>query len=163
MSWFSRSDLEAKNTALEQENETLRSDLQAAQEAANVVPALTQQVSDLTAEVTAAEAKLKEEQEAHGTTKKALEDTEAKLKPEGIAATVATALEKPDDEANKPIIDAVQAEVSRQVAATGRAPVNTKTEEAAGGGTKTITRAEFGALSPAKRNAFIREGGKLTD
>lgn len=165
MPWISRAELDKKNAELEslrEENASLKD------EDGNAT-----RIGEMESALEAMDSDLKAEKKAHEVTSGKLASADIALaearSPQVVAASVVAALTPPEKkeeadahaEANKPILDAVQAEVSRQVAATGRPPVNIETERSCE--TATISRAEFNALSPAKRNAFMRKGGKLKD
>lgn len=170
MGWFSRSEIETQNETLKADNERLKADLAAAQSQTTTATELTQELATAKEELESCKAALSTEESAHEATKSELHSAKAACLPGAIAETItaAFALEDTDEnkatrEANKPITDAVQAEVSRQVAATGRPPVEFTEKDRNKSETKTATRAEFNAMTPHARAEFIKNGGRPID
>jgi len=161
MSWFSRNELADKVTALEQENLSLQADLEAAQAAETQVPALTQEIAGLKEDLQSAREALTTEESAHAATKQELIETSAKLEPAAIAERI-TAAATSEDEADTPINEAFDKEVTNRIVAAGHPPLNTaKAEEEEN--VTTMTRAAFNALDHSQRNATIKSGVKLKD
>jgi hypothetical protein len=162
MSWFSRNELADKVSALEQENEALRTDLQAAQASENQVPALTQEIAGLKEDLESSREALTTEESSHASTKQQLSEATAKLAPHAIAETIKVATASEEAE-SQPIRDAVEAHVTTAMAACGIPPLNIVNAEQEDAVESKLSREAFNALSTKQRNAFIREGGKLTD
>jgi ATP-dependent protease ClpP protease subunit len=101
----------------------------------------------------------KAEAEAHDATKAELAEAEAATAPEVIEAKAVelASAENPPEAVQK----VIALRVTEELAGAGHdKPIaNTETDV----GSKTMPRTEFNNLSHPKRNAFIREGGKITD
>jgi ATP-dependent protease ClpP protease subunit len=101
----------------------------------------------------------KAETEAHDATKADLAEAEAASAPEVIEAKAVelASAENPPEAVQK----VIALRVTEELAGAGHdKPIaNTETDV----GSKTMPRTEFNNLSHPKRNAFIREGGKITD
>jgi hypothetical protein len=162
MSWFSRNELADKVTALEQENLSLRADLEAAQAGENQVPALTQEITGLKEDLESAREALTTEESAHAVTRQELTATSAKLEPAALAERI-TASVNSEDEADAPVKEAVEREVTNRIVAAGHPPLDTLNAEREHEQFAKMSRDSFNNLSHPKRNAFIREGGKITE
>lgn len=162
MSWFSRNELADKVTALEQENLSLRADLEAAQAGENQVPALTQEITGLKEDLESARGALTTEETAHAATRQELTSATAKLEPAALAERI-TASANSEDEADAPVKEAVEREVTNRIAASGHPPLNTAKAEGEEVARGAISRATFEALSHADRAAHIADGGTITN
>ena len=160
MSWFSRNELADKVTALEQENLSLRADLEAAQAGENQVPALTQEITGLKEDLESARGALTAEESAHEATKQELTAATAKLEPAALAERI-TASANSEDEADAPVKDAVEREVTNRIAASGHPPLNTAKAENEEATQNLLSRAAFDKLDHAQRDTFMKSGGKL--
>jgi outer membrane murein-binding lipoprotein Lpp len=158
MSWFSRNELSDKASTLEQENDSLRADLQAAQTEAAKVPELTQEIASLKDDLESINGELATSETALADANKAKESAEESAKPEAIEAKaleLVASAESPETIAN-----AISAKASEMLAAAGHAPVEiTETGES---GDHTMTRKAFNALSPRAKSDFSKSGGKIT-
>lgn len=162
MSWFSRNELADKVTALEQENLSLRADLEAAQAGENQVPALTQEITGLKEDLESAREALTTEESAHAATRQELAAISAKLEPAAIAERI-TASVNSDDEADAPLKEAIEKEVTNRIVAAGHKPLDTIQAEQEEANHLKMGREAFNSLSSVEKNAFMRNGGKLTD
>jgi uncharacterized protein involved in exopolysaccharide biosynthesis len=151
MSWFSRNELSEKVSALEQENDALRADLQSAQTEAAKVPALTQEVAALNEDLESLRGELKSLTEAK-------QEAEEAAKPEAIEAKAIELVASA--EAPETIANAISAKASEMLAAAGHPAVEASIE---GDKTQGVKRAEFRKFTAAQRSEFLRNGGKITD
>jgi len=162
MAWFSRSEIAEKLSAAEAENETLRADLIAAQGGNEQLSAVTQELAEVKEDLESCKASLTEEQAAHDTTKQELADAAALLEPEKLAERITNAANS-EEVADAPIKEAVEREVTNRIAASGHPPLNTAKAESEESKMNKLSRESFNALSPAEKNAFMRDGGKLSN
>lgn len=162
MSWFSRNELADKVTALEQENLSLRADLEAAQSGENQVPVLTQEIAGLKEDLESARQALTTEESAHAATRQELTAATAKLEPAALAERI-TAAANSEDEADAPVKEAVEREVTNRIVASGHPPLDTAKAESEDVTRNKLSRDAFNSLSPVEKNTFMRNGGKLTN
>lgn len=162
MSWFSRNELADKVSALEQENTSLRADLEAAQAGENQVPALTQEIAGLKEDLQSVRDALAAEETAHAATRQELSAATESLAPEKLAERI-TAAANSEDEADAPVKEAVEKEVTNRIVAAGHKPLDTLQAEQEEAKHLKMSRNAFNSLSPVEKNAFMRNGGKLTD
>jgi outer membrane murein-binding lipoprotein Lpp len=159
MSWFSRNELSEKASALEQENDSLRADLESAQTEAAKVPELSQEVAGLKEDNESLE---KELQAAKSDLVSANEQLEAAKAPDAVMKAIESAVEDEENE-DCPIKEAVNKLVTNRIVASGHPPLDIQKAEQEESKATTISRSSFNNLSYPKRNAFIREGGKITE
>jgi outer membrane murein-binding lipoprotein Lpp len=159
MSWFSRNELADKVSALEQENDTLRADLQSAQTEAAKVPELCQEIAGLKEDNESLKSELDTAQTELSEARSELESAKS---PESVVKAIESAVEDEESEAC-PIKEAVNKLVTNRIVAAGHPPLNTAQAEAEEQTAQKLSREAFRALPSSKRAEFVRNGGKITD
>lgn len=159
MSWFSRNELADKVSALEQENDTLRADLESAQTEAAKVPELIQEIAELREDNQSLKSEL---ETAQNDLSEARSELDAAKSSESVVKAIESAVENEESEAC-PIKEAVNKLVTNRIVASGHPPLDIQKAEKEEAKAVTISRSSFNNLSHPKRNTFIREGGKITD
>ena len=81
----------------------------------------------------------------------------------GSAAGSVTAAANSEDEADAPVKEAVEREVTNRIVASGHPPLNTAKAESEDETRNKLSRDAFNSLSPVEKNTFMRNGGKLTN
>lgn len=170
MGWFSRSEIETQNEALKSDNERLKADLAAAQSQTETAAEITQKLAEASEELESCKSALSNEESAHAATKLKLEEAVAAITPEKTAERIAAAITlsaeevtdetKDAHEANKPILEAVQAEVSRQVALTGRPPLAISDGKERESHSDAPHLDKFNSLTGAEATAYFKEHKK---
>jgi ATP-dependent protease ClpP protease subunit len=149
---FANGELVAKDTEIQSLTAKLT-------EADHLIASAIDEVAEFKAQAETSSALAKAEAEAHDATKTELATAQSASAPEVIEAKAVelASAENPPEAIQK----VIASRVTEELAAAGHdKPIaNTETDV----GCKTMPRAEFNNLSHPKRNAFIREGGKITD
>jgi ATP-dependent protease ClpP protease subunit len=128
-------------------------------EADHLLASAIDEVEEFKAKAESSESLCKAEADAHNTTKQELEAAKA---PESIIKAIESAIEDEESE-DCPIKEAVNKLVTNRIVASGHPPLDTQNAEQEETKVAKISRASFNNLSHPKRNAFIREGGKITE
>lgn len=113
-------------------------------------------------QVVTAKAETEAEKEAHEATRKELTQASALLEPAALAERIVASVNS-EDEADAPVKEAVEREVTNRIVAAGHPPLDTLKAEREHEQFAKMSRDSFNNLSHPKRNAFIREGGKITE
>jgi ATP-dependent protease ClpP protease subunit len=149
---FANGELVAKDTEIQSLTAKLT-------EADHLLASAIDEAAEFKAQADTSTALAKAEAEAHDATKAELATAQSASAPEVIEAKAVelASAENPPEAIQK----VIASRVTEELAAAGHdKPIaNTETDV----GSKTMPRAEFNNLSHPKRNAFIREGGKITD
>lgn len=128
-------------------------------EADHLLASAIDEVEEFKAKAESSESLCKAEADAHNATKQELEAAKA---PESIIKAIESAIEDEESE-DCPIKEAVNKLVTNRIVASGHPPLDTQNAEQEETKVAKISRASFNNLSHPKRNAFIREGGKITE
>ena len=149
---FANGELVAKDTEIQSLTAKLK-------DADQLLAGAIDEVAEFKAQAETSAALAKAEAEAHDATKTDLAAAQSAAAPEVIEAKAVelASAENPPEAIQK----VIASRVTEELAAAGHdKPIaNTETDV----GCKTMPRAEFSNLSHPKRNAFIREGGKITN
>jgi ATP-dependent protease ClpP protease subunit len=113
-------------------------------------------------QVVTAKAETEAEKEAHAATRKELVEASALLEPVALAERI-TASVNSEDEADAPLKEAIEKEVTNRIVAAGHKPLDTIQAEQEEANHLKMGREAFNSLSSVEKNAFMRNGGKLTD
>ena len=111
-------------------------------------------------QVVTAKAEVESEKTAHSATRKELADAAALLEPVKLAERI-TVSANSEDEADAPIKEAIEKEVTNRIVAAGHPPIDTSNAEREQEAKQVLSSEAFNALSHHQRNEFIRNGGKL--
>jgi ATP-dependent protease ClpP protease subunit len=144
--------LEAANGELANAASEIQTLTNKLKEADAVLAEAADEVRDLKAIAQTAEAQAKADKEAR-------EAAEALAKPEVIEAKALELVASA--EAPEAIANAISAKAAEMIASAGHAAVDEIINDSDAG--KKLSRSSFNNLSHPKRNAFIREGGKITE
>ena len=128
-------------------------------EADHLLASAIDEVEEFKAKAESSESLCKAEADAHNATKQELEAAKA---PESVIKAIESAIEDEGSE-DCPIKEAVNKLVTNRIVASGHPPLDTQNAEQEETKVAKISRASFNNLSHPKRNAFIREGGKITE
>jgi hypothetical protein len=128
-------------------------------EADHLLASAIDEVEEFKAKAESSESLCKAEADAHNATKQELEAAKA---PESVIKAIESAVEDEENE-DCPIKEAVNKLVTNRIVASGHPPLDIQKAEQEESKATTISRASFNNLSHPKRNAFIREGGKITE
>jgi ATP-dependent protease ClpP protease subunit len=128
-------------------------------EADHLLASAIDEVEEFKAKAESSESLCKAEADAHNATKQELEAAKA---PESVIKAIESAIEDEESE-DCPIKEAVNKLVTNRIVASGHPPLDTQNAEQEETKVAKISRASFNNLSHPKRNAFIREGGKITE
>jgi ATP-dependent protease ClpP protease subunit len=128
-------------------------------EADHLLASAIDEVEEFKAKAESSESLCKAEADAHNATKQELEAAKA---PESVIKAIESAIEDEGSE-DCPIKEAVNKLVTNRIVASGHPPLDTQNAEQEETKVAKISRSSFNNLSHPKRNAFIREGGKITE
>jgi ATP-dependent protease ClpP protease subunit len=150
---FANGELLAKDTEIQNLSAKLT-------EADHLLASAIDEVKEFKSKAESAESLAKAEADSHNATKQELEAAKA---PDAVVKTIEAALEDEEIE-SCPIKEAVNKIVTNRIIAAGHPALETaKAEVEESTVIKKLALAEFNNLSHPKRNAFIREGGKIAD